>query len=211
MIKCASYPDNMIEDTPVTSCLIAIVLIVSVVSTIPKLKFQYSCSFLNRIIQLFVSSNVYYGLVNALGMYGTSSIEFGINDTKAYSLIVLELVLINAMINALMNTKCQNSSSDLTSMLSFFNTYSRLNDRPRQIIFWVSVSFFVVAMMLASRIAKLEIPSEIVRFTIDIVSAVFTSMLNNTTVTKSNTQKEDFDKQVSVALAAVKARNNSEI
>jgi hypothetical protein len=213
MIKCASYPDNIIEDTPVTSFLIAVVMIVSVVSSMPKLKFEYSCSFFNRIIQLFVSSNVYYGLVNSLGIYGTSSIEFGINDTRAYSLIVLDLVLINAAINAVMNTKCQNSSSDLTSMLSFFNTYSRLNDKIRQIIFWVSLCFFLVALMLSSNIAKLEIPSEIVRFTVDIVSAVFTSVMNNTSVTKSNTQKEQFDTQVSAALAVVKAKaeNNSEI
>jgi hypothetical protein len=213
MIKCATYPDNLIEDTPVTSALIAMVMIFSVVSSFPKLKFEHTCSFVNRAVSLFSSSNIYYGLVDSLGLYGTSIVEFGMGDTWTYALVILELVLINTSSNFLLKTLCRNTSSDLVSMISFFNAYNGLGNTLRNVIFWTSVVFYVVVFIFSRQIAKLEIPSEIVRFSIDIISAVFTSMINKSAVAESNAQKAEVDRQFSAAAMAINTPapdNNSE-
>jgi hypothetical protein len=164
-------------------------------------------------VSLFSSSNIYYGLVDSLGLYGTSIVEFGMGDTWTYALVILELVLINTSSNFLLKTLCRNTSSDLVSMISFFNAYNGLGNTLRNVIFWTSVVFYVVVFIFSRQIAKLEIPSEIVRFSIDIISAVFTSMINKSAVAESNAQKAEVDRQFSAAAMAINTPapdNNSE-
>jgi hypothetical protein len=148
-----------------------------------------------------------------LALYGTNTVEFAIDDTWTYSLVILELVLINTTTNFLLKTRCRNSSSDLVSMISFFNTYNGFGSKIRNIVFWVTVVLYVMGFIFACKIEKLDIPSEMVRFAIDVISAIFVSNLNKTQVANSTARKAEIDRKVSAMAMAINTpapKNNSE-